>query len=323
MESLPPRPPKEPSGAPAEPEEEPAAPHAEPARASTGTPQPDEVSDEAPDAAPPPEGEADAATPAAGTEAPAGTGTEAAHAPARRPRGRTSLLLASAALLGIVAGVATGYTIQADREPTPLPPLSRAKLAYPAEHVPEDEWEPVPARHDHRVRTDGDLRELLVGKPKGARDSAADRSPDGWVSLGTYAREYERPGDMFGRFLGADIRRIAGVTWESGQYRTTSVRLVQFHGLEERAARDHAEEQQAYMSRDAWAASSGQPIEGSGNGLYWVDEAPERKPGYLPSYVNRAIAWRGDIVMDLQIHDTEPVSEKAIRELAERQWERL
>ncbi|WP_241027683.1 hypothetical protein [Streptomyces verrucosisporus] len=54
-------------------------------------------------------------------------------------RGRTALLLACAALLGTVGGLAGGYTVQADRAPTPLPPLSQAELSYPKKPLPEDE----------------------------------------------------------------------------------------------------------------------------------------------------------------------------------------
>lgn len=275
---------------------------------------------------PPPEVPAELPAEAAEDAAPHTAPDAAPNAAAperRRPRGRTSLIIASAALLGIVAGLGTGYTVQADRKPTPLPPLSQAKLSYPDKPLSEDEYEPVPAKHDRRVKTDGDLRKLLVDQPKGAREAEIDRSPDGWVSLAAYAREYESPSSMFGDLVCGNVRRIAGVAWSDGQYRATSIRLVQFRGIEGRTTPDHAERQQAYMSRDEWAASPGHPIKGSGNGMYWIDEAPRRDPGYLPAYVNRAIAWRGDIMMDIQIYDTAPISDKDIRKLAQRQWERL
>lgn len=239
----------------------------------------------------------------------------------RRPRGRTTLLVAAAALLGVVAGVATGYTVQADRKPTPLPPLSQAKLSYPDKHVPADEWEPVPAEHDRRVKTDGDLRKLLVKKPKGARASEFDRSEDGWLPLTAYADEFTHPGHIFGTLIDGDVRRVAAVDWKSGSYRRTSVRLVQFDETENRFAYEYVRQQQEYMPGEAGTA--GELIKGSVDGLYFVDRTPVRKPGYLPGYANRAIASRGDIMMDIFIRDTEPISEKEIRELAERQWERL
>lgn len=245
----------------------------------------------------------------------------AAGEPQRRPRGRTPLIIASAALLGIVAGVATGYTVQAERPPTPLPPLSQAALSYPDEHLPAGKHQPGP--HDRALKTDGDLRKLLIEKPKGARTPLADPSPDGWVPLSTYVREYEHPDAVFRDFASWDIRRVAGADWETGRYREVSIRLVQFHDHLEANARVHAAGQQTYMSGEEYAGANGHPLRGPGDGLYWVDEAPRRTPGYLPAYDNRAIASRGDIMMDIQVYDVRPVDEEDIRELAERQWGRL
>ncbi|MER6602915.1 hypothetical protein ABT305_31475 [Streptomyces parvus] len=78
-----------------------------------------------------------------------------AHRPRPRPRGRTTLIIAAAALLGI----AVGYGVQAEREPTP------------------------PAAQDRRVKTDGDLRKLLV-KDAAPRHIAARgwTMPDGTTS---------------------------------------------------------------------------------------------------------------------------------------------
>lgn len=302
MESVPPKPSEEPEGAPPPPEDEPAAPTASAPAPAGGEPSPDAPAEAGP-----------------GT---AGDETDAA-APAHRPRGRTSLIIASAALLGVVAGVATGYTVQADREPTPLPPLSQAKLSYPEKYVPEDEWEPIPAKHDRRVKTDGDLRKLLLDKPKGAREALFGTSPDGWIPLTSYAAEFEASAHMLQEFTEGDIRRVAGTAWDSGQYRMTTVRLVQFHDLVHRSALTHAAGQQLYMPGDQYAASDGRPFGGPDNGLYWVDEAPQEKAGYLPTYRNRAVAWRGDIMLDIFIQDVRPISAKDIRELAERQLERL
>lgn len=308
MESLPPKPSHEPEDTPPAHEVPPAAPE------SSGAPLPEAV--------PPPPPSAPPAAAVADTVA--DTAPAASAAPARRrPRGRTSLIISAAALLGVVSGVATGYTIQADRKPTPLPPLSQAKLSYPDEYVPEDEWEPVPAKHDRRVSTDGDLRKLLLDKPDGAREPLLDESPEDWVPLTGYAREFQASGHMFGTFAEQDIRRVAGAEWASGEYRLTTIRLVQFHEFTERSAPAHARGQQSYIPKEEHANSKGRALKGSGNGLYWVDEAPKRKPGYLPSYRNRAVAWRGDIMMDISIYDTRPISAEDIRKLAEQQLERL
>ncbi|MDO0927082.1 hypothetical protein QQY24_17300 [Streptomyces sp. TG1A-8] len=56
-----------------------------------------------------------------------GTGAEAAAAAAtgRRRHGRAAPLIAGAAAPGVLAGVCTGYLVQAGRPPTGLPPLSQ------------------------------------------------------------------------------------------------------------------------------------------------------------------------------------------------------
>ncbi|GAA2387297.1 hypothetical protein GCM10010420_07900 [Streptomyces glaucosporus] len=244
-------------------------------------------------------------------------------APARR-RGRTAPLIACAALLGTVAGTAVGYTVQADRAPTPLPPLSQAELSYPDKPLPKGkEPEPLTAGQDRRVRTDGDLRELLVKRPRGARepDLALD---DGWLSPSAYASKFEHPDHMFTTLVqGQGLRRVASVSWEEGRYREVRIDLVQFREDRERSAAGFVAEQQAYMSGADHAGNGGKPLKGSGNGRYYVYDEPRRKPGYLPMYQVRAIAQRGDVAMDIHVYDSEPISERYISSLAERQLERL
>lgn len=294
MTSLPPKPPGPP------PPEVPAELPAEAAADAAPQPAPDAAPEAAPDAPDAPD-----------------------TAERRRPRGRTSLIIASAALLGIVAGLGTGYTVQADRKPTPLQPLSQAKLSYPDEPLSEDEYEPVPAKHDRRVKTDGDLRKLLVDKPKGARNTDFLPIEDGRLTTGAYARQFESPGYMFGELLTSNVRRVAATDWESGEFKLTTVSLVQFHDLTARSAVQHAAAQQSYMPDEKRAGNSGHPIEGSELGRYWVFDSPYREPGLPPLHTARALAYRGDIVMDVYIMDIEPISEKEIRDLAERQLERL
>lgn len=244
-----------------------------------------------------------------------------AETPPRPRRGRLPMLLASAALLGVVAGVATGYTVQAARKPTALPPLSQHTLKYPKKHVPTDEVTPVAAKHDHGAKTNGDLRKLLLPKPKGAGKADLIFASDGWVTITDYARHYEKPDRMF-RNLSNGARRVASRSWrQHGQ--DVSVDLIQFRDYNIRHAADFAMGQQGYMDEDDFAGYDGKALDGSGNGRYWGDHTANRKPGYLPAYAARAVAYRGNVVMDIHIYDTEPISEKAIRTLAEKQLERL
>ncbi|MGK5450913.1 hypothetical protein [Streptomyces radiopugnans] len=304
MSTLPPR--------PAEPPE--SVPEPEPAREAAPVPEAGAEAAQALPAGPPPPPPADA-PPAA----------PAVHVQGRpRRRGRTALLLACAALLGTVGGLAGGYTVQADRAPTPLPPLSQAELSYPKKPLPEGEGpEPLTAEEDRRVRTDGDLRKLLLDKPKGAREPEPSIGMDGWLSPSAYAREFENPGYMFTYLTGGDLRRVASTGWQQGRYRTVVVSLVQFREEKNRFALEYAQGQQDYMSYEDHAGNDGTALKGSGNGRYYVFGEPRRESGYLPMHRARAIAQRGDIMMDIWIYDTKPIAKRDIRSLAERQLERL
>ncbi|WP_328901376.1 hypothetical protein OHR86_16935 [Streptomyces sp. NBC_00441] len=243
----------------------------------------------------------------------------------RRPRGRTTLIIAAAAVLGLAGGIATGYGVQADRAPTPLAALSQPGLAYPAEALPADKApDPLPASQDRRVRTDGDLRKLIVPRPKGWSDNKnALLGRDGWMSLEEYALDFTSADYMFGDLLESDIRRVASASWTKGEHREANVWLVQFQSGVDMGAVDHARGQLSYMSgKDRGAGNPGDPLKGSGNGRYYL-YGPDRKPGYVPIYRARAVFQRGDVMAEINIFDTAPISKKDIRTLAEKQLERL
>lgn len=243
----------------------------------------------------------------------------------RRPRGRTTLIIAAAALLGIAGGAAAGYGVQAERAPTPLAALSQPGLGYPAKPGSADPA-PLTAAQDGRVRTDGDLRELLVDRPKGAKKTIADELglDDGWQPLDQYAETYyEDPHFMFESLSELDLRRVASVAWRQGEHRETGVQLLQFRSGDRNGAAEHFGDQLMYMPWDKdGAGNPGDPVKGSREGRYFLYPV-ERKAGYLPSYRARALAVRGDIVLDINIFDTVPIGKKDIRTLAERQLERL
>ncbi|MFG2429229.1 hypothetical protein [Streptomyces sp. NPDC048590] len=241
-----------------------------------------------------------------------------------RPRGRTALIIAAAALLGISAGTAVGYGIQAERPPTPLPALSQAELAYPAKPLPAGKVPPpLPASQDHQVRTDGDLRKLLLDRPAGwSEDKDADWLNDGWMTVGDLARGYKDEGHMLEYFLESDIRRVAGAAWKKGEHRQATITLVQFSAGVEVMAEDYAAGQRSYMAGDDYAGNEGDLVKGSGEGRYYIYDV-DREPGYLPSYQARAVMHRGDIMIEIDLYDTRPISKKDIRTLAERQLERV
>ncbi|MET8078808.1 hypothetical protein [Streptomyces sp. NPDC005303] len=225
-------------------------------------------------------------------------------------------MIAAAAVLGVVAGSCTGYLIQADREPTKLPSLSQPTLAQAKGPAPE----PLSAARDRRVKTDGDLRKLLLKKPSDAKDAAWLGDDDGWLDLAAYAEIYDDPAEAFRYQLGDTFRRAAVTGWESGDRRVT-VRLVQYRQEESLVAGDEASDDQYWAEKEgsirSWA------IPGTGEGKAYVHDKPDTEPGYLAAYGAEAYAWRGDVVMEIRVFDTEPLTKKTIMDLAERQMERL
>ncbi|WP_030044492.1 hypothetical protein, partial [Streptomyces resistomycificus] len=206
--------------------------------------------------------------------------------------------------------------VQVDREPTTLPSLSQQTLPQAKGEGPE----PLSAAQDRRVRTDGDLRKLLLKKPRGAKDADWLGGNDGWLDLAAYADMYEAPDEVFGNLVGDEFRRGAVTGWESGTT-TLEIRLIQYRQEEAPAAADSVDNSQ-YWADDEDATESW-TVPGTGNGMAYVHNEPEREAGYLPLYSAEAHAWRGDVAMEIWIYDTKPIPKKKIMDLAERQMERL
>ncbi|MFE0652792.1 hypothetical protein ACFVZH_29885 [Streptomyces sp. NPDC059534] len=247
-----------------------------------------------------------------------------ANPPAARPRRRvlrTVGLIAVAAVLGLVGGTAVGYGIQADREPTPLPALNQPDLVHPKPLPKGQEPEPLSAAEDRRVKTDGDLRKLLLPKPAGAK-KADFAAGDGWMSVPEFAAEFNEPGTALSYQLENGIRRVVTTSWMTGKYRATEIRLVQYRSNDGLGARDHTEDQQDYMPEKRYADNEGDPLKGSTNGRYYLFPV-ERKAGYLDFYEARAYFHRGDIAVEIFVVDTKKISKNDIRSLAERQLGRL
>ncbi|WP_405584759.1 hypothetical protein [Streptomyces sp. NBC_01092] len=237
-------------------------------------------------------------------------------APRPRRRGRTALLVAGAAVLGLVGGTCAGYLVQADREPTKLPPLSQ-----PVVKQAKGEAEPLSAAEDRRLRTDGDLRKLLLQRPKGARDSEVEVGTDGWMDLGEFAETYEEPDEVFGSLISDEFRRAAVTSWRVGSTYTVEIRLVQFRQQQALAAAGHADDGHYWAEEESRTRSWAIP--GTGDGMAYVHDGLQQEAGYVPLYGAEAHAWRGDIAMDIWVYDTKPVSREKIMDLAERQVGRL
>ncbi|MDX3354580.1 hypothetical protein PV703_14935 [Streptomyces sp. ME01-24h] len=246
--------------------------------------------------------------------------------PARPPRrrGRTTLLIACAAVLGVLAGAGAGYKIQYDRPETPLPPLAQPKPVQPAGAAPAAK--PLTAAEDTLVTYDGDLRKLLVNRPKGAKDLDGLIGRDHWYSLYDYASTFDEPDVMFSFLNNNDFRRAAVSGWRTGGYATsvtTEVRLIQFRDETNPFTVDMLEEQQSYMGGKKFAGNKGTAVPGTFDGRAWVYSKPWTKPGYLPLYTARALARKGTVMIDIWVHSERPIKKSTIMSLAERQWERL
>ncbi|MGC9543745.1 hypothetical protein [Streptomyces sp. UG1] len=221
-----------------------------------------------------------------------------------------------AAVLGVVAGTCAGYLVQADREPTKLPPLSQPTLAQAKGEAPE----PLPAAQDRRVRTEGDLRKLLLKKPRGAKNAEWLEGLDGWMDMADYADTYEEPDQAFGDLVGAEFRRVAVTGWSVGNSYSVEIRLVQYRQEEAVAAADAVASQRYGAESDdvrSW------PIPGTGDGMAYVHKEPTTEPGYLPLYSAEAHASRGDIALQIWLTGSKPFKKKTVMDLAERQMERL
>jgi hypothetical protein len=220
-------------------------------------------------------------------------------------------LIAAAAALGLVGGACGGFLIQADREPTALPSLTQPELKQAGGEGPD----PLPAAQDRKVRTDGDLRDLLLKTPKGKKEIER-----GWMSIAEYSSTSEGDESSLPYDLTDEFRRAATVSWRESSTRYVEIRLVQYRHETSLGALKNAERQATGALADG---AREYEIPGTGDGAVFVLDQPEREPGYLPRYETRATASRGDIALQMWVTDVRPLGKDAIMELATRQMERL
>lgn len=242
-----------------------------------------------------------------------------AATPRRRRGRRTVLLIAGAAVLGVLAGTVAGYAVQYDREPTPLAPLAQADLVSPKALAPDDATTNKTINANRWHKTDDDLAKLLVEAPGGAKAEGA-----GYEPIEYFATFFKQPDRQLGYLAEQDIRRIASVSWAVDDTTFVDVRLIQFN--DRSGADDYQTNQSDYMPQVEYAGNGGVDIPGTPSDLghVWVDSKADEKPGYLPMRGARAIARRGDIVLDIQfVNNRGKISEGDVVDLAKRQLERL
>jgi hypothetical protein len=232
-----------------------------------------------------------------------------------RPRRRlgTARLLLVAAVLGPVIGAGVGYTVQALRPPTPLPPLAVGPLSYPS--APLDAAAAA-AAEPKPLNIDGDLRRLLIDRPAGTEewDNYEHGTTAGWLTAGDKAMSYGNSGKQFRSLLYDGFRRDAYLAFSRGEthYR---VELIQF-GPDDISA-----------GASSWMISvpvDGGTIPGTASGYYSAPRKPEHYDDSTETYYyGLATARRGSVIMRISVYSPNPVDANELKDLATRQWERL
>ncbi|WP_405830829.1 MULTISPECIES: hypothetical protein [unclassified Streptomyces] len=240
--------------------------------------------------------------------------------PPRRRTGRTTLLIAGAAVLGVLAGTITGYAVQYHREPTPLPPLAQQNIAAPKPLAVNDATSTRSINANRWHKADEDLVAKLLEAPAGATVAFS-----GAQSTDAFAADfYANPPAGIGSVIRQNVRRIATVRWSEDHTNFVEIRLLQFQN------RDGAERFQSgvqgYMPTTKHAGNAGVEVPGvpADFGHLWINSEASEKPGYLPVRRGTAVVRRGDIVMHIAyVNNRGEVDEKVVADLAKRQMERL
>ncbi|MFI1286202.1 hypothetical protein ACH4U5_36505 [Streptomyces sp. NPDC020858] len=243
----------------------------------------------------------------------------AAASPSRGGR-RATLLIAGAAVCGVLAGTITGYAVQYHREPTPLPPLAQQKMASPKPQAMSDASTRRSINANRWHKADEELAKKLLDVPGGAQTEFSGDAP---VDLFA-AMYYEDTSDGLGSLISDRVQSIASARWSESDRNFVEINLLQFHD------RDGAEGFQTgvehYMPTKEYAGNAGKEVPGVPEdfGHLWVDSKAHQEPGYHPLRGARAVVRRGDIVMSVEyMNNRGEIDENALVELVKRQMERL
>ncbi|WP_335981242.1 hypothetical protein [Streptomyces sp. CA2R106] len=232
-----------------------------------------------------------------------------------RRRGRTTLLIAAAAVLGVLAGGGLGYRIQQDRPPTPLPPLSGPVLAQPKGAGPAAPK--LTAAQDGGLLYQGDLRKLLVPTPKGAEEQERD-----WLPLADYAEDFRGPDVIFPQLALDGFQRAAVADWTDKHDTYYEVRLVQFRDQTAADAQQFFDAQQE-IDDSMPGAGTAHDLTDVLSGTVWGSGKARQDSGYLPSYGGRGIARKGNVYVEVFVDALHPVKYGTVRSFLEKQLERL
>ncbi|MFJ9548923.1 hypothetical protein [Streptomyces erythrochromogenes] len=246
--------------------------------------------------------------------------TSATAVTRRRRAGRTTLLIAGAAVLGVLAGTVTGYAVQYHRDPTPLPPLAQQKMDGPKPAAMNDATSRRSINATRWHKTDEELAKKLVDLPGGAKDGFS-----GAVSADAFAASwYLEPSEAVGSLIRDGVKNVATARWAENDRNFVQVHLLQFR--DRSGAEGFQAGMVAYMPEKDYAGNSGKDFPGvpADFGHLWIDSKAHEEPGYLPIRQARALIRRGDIVTVVEYTNNRgEVDEKALVDIAKRQMERL
>jgi hypothetical protein len=222
----------------------------------------------------------------------------------------TGPLLAWAVLIGVVAGVAAGYRVQQGRPEVPPPPLVAAAPNYPVAEpgvkIPE-----LPAAEDTQARRQGDLRELLLPRPDGAKDWENPPTLTGWTSLEDLATGLTSgDGEYFRRLSEDGFRRAAERTWTDGDL-DVDILIIQFLPGKAAAFEWHQED----VGRDDMSSKTVEPIPGTGTGRVTAWKTPQADSAYTAM----ATAVRGDLALTIWFASDKPIEIQRVKDLSARQ----
>ncbi|MEZ0064238.1 hypothetical protein ABIA32_000216 [Streptacidiphilus sp. MAP12-20] len=264
---------------------------------------------------------APAGVPVPGADVLAGGPPVAAEAPPkvrrRWSRKRTALLITVAVVLGAAGGGGVGYAIQAQRPPTPLPPLAGDALHYPSGRaaVPA-----LSAEQDDAARTDGDLTRLLLSAPAGSKPSNATLVPDGYISLGDYSRDFKSPAAEFRWMLAHGFRRAVQVSWNQGN-RDVVIELVQFQKANEADVKSDLQDLQSYAGKEC--GSDPVPVPDTGDSKVYPGNVSHSYSDGSTYHYGCGYARHGDILVDVHVYDQGQVAAQDVMSIIQNQMERL
>ncbi|MFF4425167.1 hypothetical protein ACFY04_31070 [Streptomyces sp. NPDC001549] len=238
----------------------------------------------------------------------------------RRRVGRTALLIAGAAALGVVAGTVTGYAVQYHREPTPLPPLAQQKMAAPQPQAMSDATTRRSINANRWHKADEELAKKLLDVPGGAKTEFSGSSSVDMFSAGYF----EDASGGLGGLISSRVQSLASAQWSESDRNFVEINLLQFHDRD--GAEDFQKGIEDYMPTKKFAGNAGKKVPGVPEdfGHLWIDSKAHEEPGYHPLLGARAVVRRGDIVMSVEYTNNRgEIDENALVELVKRQMERL